>query len=64
MVVSMSYISDKCDCCERYNKIKNKPRNKLYCWSLCEEYQRYQWKATAEYLGVKLDEQANKKETN
>jgi len=60
----MSCISNKCNSCERYNKIKNKPRNKLYCWSFCEEYQRYQWETAAEYLGVKLNEQAYQKETN
>lgn len=60
----MNSISDKCNCCERYNKTENKLRNKLYCWSFCEEYQKYQWKTTAEYLGVKLDEQAYQKETN
>ena len=57
-------ISDKCNNCERYDSINSKPRNKLYCWSFCEEYQRYQWETTAEYLGVKLDEQAYQKETN
>ena len=55
----MSCISNKCNYCERYDKIENKSRNKLYCWSFCEEYQKYQWRITAEYLGVKLDEQAN-----
>ena len=56
----MSCISNKCNSCKRYNKIENKPRNKLYCWSFCEEYQRYQWKVTAEYFGVDFKEMENK----
>ena len=59
----MTKISDKCESCQRYNKEDKVLKNKLYCWTFCEEYQRYQWKTTAEYLGVKLDEQAYQKET-
>lgn len=53
-----------CNNCERYDSINHKFRNKLYCFYFCKEYQENQWKDLIEYLGVNLDEQTNKKETN